>query len=239
LDDRGIRHFVVRKTRAARPLSQIYRNPRIHREQGQVLDSFHPDVVHLQHLMGLSVDLPTLAQARGVPVAMTVHDAWLQCAAGGQRFRRSLGRYDAVSLERCGECTAHLSTPAMQVNALLNRMGVRVGAPIELSSLDAASGSASPREREAWTVRCRHVSRFKAHESSTLRATSAHHQSAPHELPETAKHFGDLGEIARHQGAYSLIDAAELRALATYPGIRASPSQGHSPNAMFRNTCKK
>jgi hypothetical protein len=30
------------------------------------------------------------------------------------------------------------------VNALLNRMGVRVGAPIELSSLDAASGSAIP-----------------------------------------------------------------------------------------------
>ncbi|HIM03429.1 MAG TPA: hypothetical protein EYG46_20815 [Myxococcales bacterium] len=125
-------------------MSQIYRNPRIHREQGQVLDSFHPDVAHVQHLMGLSVDLPALAQARGVPVAMTVHDAWLQYATGGQRFRRSLGRCDEVSLERCGECTAHLSTPAMQVNALRDRMGVRVGAPIELSSLDAASGSAIP-----------------------------------------------------------------------------------------------
>ncbi len=169
--------------------------------------------------MGLSVDLPALAQARGVPVAMTVHDAWLQYATGGQRFRRSLGRCDEVSLERCGECTAHLSTPAMQVNALRDRMGVRVGAPIESSSLDAASGSAIP--ARARSMDCRVLSRQSFQGSREFNPPYNVSASSrwPRELPETAKHVGDLGEIARHKGASPLIDAAELRALVTYPGI--------------------
>ena len=57
----------------------------------------------------------------------------------------------------------------------------------------------------------------------------------PRELPETAKHSGDLGEIARHTGAYPLIDAAELRTHATPPGIAfPGPLAQHDVPKHFR-----
>ncbi len=40
---------------------------------------FRPDVIHVQHVMGLSLTLPRA----GVPTVWTLHDAWGWCPAGG------------------------------------------------------------------------------------------------------------------------------------------------------------
>lgn len=139
-----ISHFAIDNTNSPRTFLETYRNPRVCREIDEVFATFRPDIVHVQHLMGLSSELPTLAQARGIPVVMTVHDYWLQCAAGGQRFNRNLGRCDEISLDRCATCTAHMSTPAMTVNAQLERLGLRVRAPLEHRATETAQPASSP-----------------------------------------------------------------------------------------------
>lgn len=45
----------------------------------RLLAEFRPDVVHLQHLMGLSPRLPALAKSADVPVCATLHDYWFLC----------------------------------------------------------------------------------------------------------------------------------------------------------------
>jgi glycosyltransferase involved in cell wall biosynthesis len=54
-------------------------DPRVERAFDQLLDEWRPDVVHVNHLLGLSTNLPLLARARGIPVVFTVHDFWLDC----------------------------------------------------------------------------------------------------------------------------------------------------------------
>ena len=46
----------------------------------QLLDRERPEVVHVQHLIGLSHDLPELARQRGLRVVATVHEYWYACA---------------------------------------------------------------------------------------------------------------------------------------------------------------
>jgi len=46
----------------------------------QVLDETQPDVIHVEHLMGLPAALATLAQQRGIPFVITLWDFWWVCA---------------------------------------------------------------------------------------------------------------------------------------------------------------
>lgn len=46
----------------------------------QACADFRPDVVHIQHLMGLSPWLPGLARRAGARVILTLHDFWLTCS---------------------------------------------------------------------------------------------------------------------------------------------------------------
>lgn len=45
----------------------------------RVLDEFQPEVVHLQHLLGLPTTLVSLLAARRIPMVMTLHDYSLLC----------------------------------------------------------------------------------------------------------------------------------------------------------------
>jgi glycosyltransferase involved in cell wall biosynthesis len=44
-----------------------------------VLDGLRPEVVHVQHLLGLSADIIESARARSIPAVVTLHDLWFQC----------------------------------------------------------------------------------------------------------------------------------------------------------------
>jgi len=44
-----------------------------------VLDAYHPDLVHVHHLADLSTTLPAAAKRRGLPTMVTVHDFWPMC----------------------------------------------------------------------------------------------------------------------------------------------------------------
>ncbi|MBM4270134.1 MAG: glycosyltransferase [Deltaproteobacteria bacterium] len=56
-----------------------YRNERVREELVRFAREVRPDVVHVQHLIGLSADLPEAARALSIPVVATIHEYWYVC----------------------------------------------------------------------------------------------------------------------------------------------------------------
>jgi glycosyltransferase involved in cell wall biosynthesis len=69
-----------------------------------LLERWRPDVVHLQHLMYLSIGCAEAAARRGIPVVFTLHDFWLQCPRFGQRLHPDGTLCAPIDFERCGGC---------------------------------------------------------------------------------------------------------------------------------------
>ena len=63
----------------ARRFLYTFHNPWIHQALIRVLDEFCPDVIHIQHLMGLPVSLMDAVRQRSVPFIVTLHDYWWLC----------------------------------------------------------------------------------------------------------------------------------------------------------------
>jgi glycosyltransferase involved in cell wall biosynthesis len=103
---------------------ETYVHPEIDRRLVEVLDEFRPDVVHIQHLLNLSLNLVAEARRRGIPTVMTLHDHWLTCANGGQRFHRRLGRCESLDAARCGSCIAKLHGVRRQNGRFLGNLAV-------------------------------------------------------------------------------------------------------------------
>lgn len=90
------------------------------------------DVVHVHHLGGLSMALPSLARAAGASVVVTLHDYWLRCARG-QLVNRDNARCPGPSERRCAACLGpHLWAPLPPTVA--SRMPLRV-APVAARDL--------------------------------------------------------------------------------------------------------
>src|SRR5579864_4453100 len=70
-----------------------------------VLEAVQPDVVHVHNLFNLSLELPALARARGIPVVATLHDYTLVCPSGGQRVHRADRHVcHVIDVDRCARC---------------------------------------------------------------------------------------------------------------------------------------
>ncbi len=63
------------------------------------------DIVHIHHLSGLSLGIPTIAQAAGARVVLTLHDPWLLCARG-QLIDRLGDQCVGPDVSRCARCVA-------------------------------------------------------------------------------------------------------------------------------------
>ena len=87
-----------------------WRNPAVAETFGQVLDAFHPDVVHLHSIQVVGFEICTICKERGIPYVITAHDAWWLCPrqfmldANGRSCRR---HGHGVDLYRCVECTGY------------------------------------------------------------------------------------------------------------------------------------
>lgn len=57
-----------------------WRQPALLAHWRRTLDQFTPDLVHVQHLMGLPAALLDELQSRRIPYLVTLHDYWWQCA---------------------------------------------------------------------------------------------------------------------------------------------------------------
>lgn len=81
-------------------------NAAIEERFDEVLAEFRPDVVHVQHLMLLSMGLVERAKRRGVRVVVTLHDFWLWCARMGQLLDASGALCPGPEPARCSRCLA-------------------------------------------------------------------------------------------------------------------------------------
>jgi glycosyltransferase involved in cell wall biosynthesis len=68
--------------RVARPRPRLRLhsfNSAVENEFLAAVNRFGPDVVHVQHLLGLTMPLVPLLKERGIPVVLTLHDHWFLC----------------------------------------------------------------------------------------------------------------------------------------------------------------
>ncbi len=94
-------HWVPRLGRITR-FEQTFRRAEADAAFLATCQAFQPDIVHVHHLSGASMDLPALSSAR---VVFTLHDAWLACARG-QLVNDKGERCEGPSPRRCGACLA-------------------------------------------------------------------------------------------------------------------------------------
>ena len=88
-----------------RSFEDSYRPDLVTERIEQVLQAVQPDVVHVHNLSNLSLELPAIARARGIPVVATLHDYTLVCPSGGQRIHRADAHVCAsIDTTRCARC---------------------------------------------------------------------------------------------------------------------------------------
>ncbi|MEM7518388.1 MAG: glycosyltransferase, partial [Planctomycetota bacterium] len=71
---------------------------------GFLSEGWRPDVCHFQHFMYLGVGCIEACAKRSLPVLLTLHDYWLQCARMGQRRHADETLCDTLDARRCGGC---------------------------------------------------------------------------------------------------------------------------------------
>jgi glycosyltransferase involved in cell wall biosynthesis len=60
-------------------LNDEYYNEKMGKSFGEVLNLINPDIVHFQHLLGLSASTLQETISRNIPSLMTLHDGWFAC----------------------------------------------------------------------------------------------------------------------------------------------------------------
>jgi glycosyltransferase involved in cell wall biosynthesis len=125
---------LVEIERVARPRPRLrlhFFNGAVESEFIAAVNRFGPDVVHVQHLLGLTMPLVPLLKERGIPVVLTLHDHWFLCPEV-QPFRPGLHRLRG---NRWGlNCFLHLELgrPRRAASMLVTgELAVRVRAHLE------------------------------------------------------------------------------------------------------------
>jgi glycosyltransferase involved in cell wall biosynthesis len=81
-DEAGVRHFAVevRERNRQDVFLATWRQHELAEAFATTLAAVRPDVVHVQHLMGLPATLATAIREAGLPYVVTLHDYWYPCA---------------------------------------------------------------------------------------------------------------------------------------------------------------
>lgn len=116
---------------------ETWDHPRIEAIFDELLGRLEPDVLHVQHLLYLSVGCVEAAGRRDVPVVFTLHDYWLQCPRFGQRIHGDGSLCETIDFARCGTCLPGFKwrqTPQeRQISAKMTRVRAKTG--IDLTPL--------------------------------------------------------------------------------------------------------
>ena len=81
-DDAGIAVWLAWNGRfqPTNRFTSTFRNPFLHQAFIKTIDEFKPDLVHIQHLMGLPTAIATELHQRKIPFVVSLHDFWWVCA---------------------------------------------------------------------------------------------------------------------------------------------------------------
>lgn len=81
----------------------FYRNDAITKQFAKALDEIKPDVVHIQHLIFLSVTIIEEIKKRRIPIVFTLHDYWLVCPQW-HFLKKDLSICDNNDISQCIDC---------------------------------------------------------------------------------------------------------------------------------------
>ncbi|MEQ8764579.1 MAG: glycosyltransferase [Planctomycetota bacterium] len=113
-------HWLNHNYRSLHRQDELHQNPKIDAIFADLLDRVSADVVHVQHLIGLSTGIVLEARRRGIPVVFTLPDFWYQCIRG-QRIDWRDERCDSIDLQKCARCLGKKQV-AYFVNAVRDRL---------------------------------------------------------------------------------------------------------------------
>jgi len=117
----GVPVYEVIQNRDASSFAQTWHDARLSQAFRSVFDAFEPDVLHVQHLMNLTLSLVEIAKEKRIPIVMTLHDHWWSCANGGQRFHPDRRRCESLDASTCGRCTWSSVGPMIALRGALRR----------------------------------------------------------------------------------------------------------------------
>jgi glycosyltransferase involved in cell wall biosynthesis len=79
-DASGIKICLINNTfKHCDSFKKYYQNEAIDAKFEALLDRIKPDIVHIQHLVFLSIGIIKKIKDRGIPLVFTIHDYWLMC----------------------------------------------------------------------------------------------------------------------------------------------------------------
>lgn len=131
----GIKCHVMVNNLDHESFAETFANPRAEGAFQRVLDKFKPDVVHVQHLMLLSLGLPRLSRAAGARVVMTLNDFWLFCVRFGQLLLPDGTLCSGPNLQDCASCLQDFQFSQGKPEKLMIRL---LQVTRELSGVDLA-----------------------------------------------------------------------------------------------------
>lgn len=103
-DQDGLRCHVLINNLLYDRFEETFRNEAAKDAFADVLREVRPDVIHFQHLMLLSLDLPSVAARLGIPSVMSLHDFWLYCPRFGQLMEHGETVCKGPQPRRCAAC---------------------------------------------------------------------------------------------------------------------------------------
>jgi glycosyltransferase involved in cell wall biosynthesis len=132
----GIRVVEFTNHRRYQRFEDSYADGRMERHFRAVIRAVQPDVVHFQHLMHHSSQLPLIAWDQGVPSVATLHEYWMLCGRNGQMIREDGERCAKPGLNRCSSCMAGFSwgRKGLDVWALRGIAGVKTLTGLDLKA---------------------------------------------------------------------------------------------------------
>lgn len=72
-------YFINNTFKYANSFEMYYNNETINQKFAELLDKIKPDLVHIHHLIFLSIGLIRIINDRGIPIVFHLHDYWLIC----------------------------------------------------------------------------------------------------------------------------------------------------------------
>jgi len=86
-----------------------------------LIKDIHPDVIHFEHLIGLSTTLIEIAKEFNIPTVLTLHDYWFMCL-NIQLLKHDYTICKGPEPNKCSECW--IKKQSKTISGALNRYGV-------------------------------------------------------------------------------------------------------------------
>lgn len=192
---------------------QTFAAPGLRQAWQEVLEREKPDLVHVEHMMGIPLDFVNDLRQRMIPFVVTLHDYWYVCA-NAQLLRNTDNTICAGPQKQainCAECA--LARSGMGLMPAV----APLAAPMLRQRNKQAGGILQTAERLIAPTRfVRDIYLDLAPDSTTISVLphgidlpkSIDRQARLHERRDTRLHIGYIGSIAPQKGVHVLIEAA-------------------------------